>query len=98
MVIRRVQPLSLAKIAGILQAVIGLLVGLMFAAVGSFVGTLAQASDGPHMPFAGMFLGVGAIVMMPIFYGIIGFVFGLIGAVIYNALAGVVGGIEIEVS
>lgn len=34
---------------------------------------------------------------LPIFYGLIGFVFGTIGALVYNIFAGMVGGIEIEV-
>jgi hypothetical protein len=41
---------------------------------------------------------VGAIVILPIFYGIIGGVFGALGAVIYNLAAGWVGGLEIDIS
>ena len=40
--------------------------------------------------------GTGAILMMPIFYGCMGFVGGAIAAVVYNALAGMMGGLELK--
>jgi hypothetical protein len=36
-------------------------------------------------------------IFMPIFYGIMGFVVGAIGALLYNLVANWVGGIEMEV-
>ena len=52
----------------------------------------------------GMMAGGGAIVMglmimigIPVFYAIIGFIAGALGALIYNIFAGIVGGVEIEV-
>ncbi len=44
-----------------------------------------------------MAMGIGMAVAAPIFYAALGFVFGVIGAFIYNLIAGWVGGIEIEV-
>ena len=41
-------------------------------------------------------LGVGAIVFFPILYGCMGFVATLIGAWLYNVVAGLVGGIEMD--
>ena len=49
-------------------------------------------------PCFGAIFGVGAIVILPIFYACIGFVITLIMAVIYNALASAVGGIEVDIS
>lgn len=46
----------------------------------------------------GALFGVGAVVFLPIFYAIIGFLGGLIGAGLYNALAGIVGGVEAELA
>ena len=96
MVIRRVGPLSLAKVTGVLYAIIGLFFGgimSLFSMVGS-----AFAPQGSDAGFMGMAFGVAAIVILPIFYGILGFVFSLIGAALYNVIAGMTGGVEIEVT
>lgn len=97
MVIRRVNPISAAKIGGILGVLLGLVVGacmsLWMMALGSVAGA---ATDRPAMPFAGMIGGAAAIVIVPIFYGVFTFVFTLIYAALYNLAAKWVGGIEIE--
>jgi len=92
MIIRRVGPLSCAKIAGALYAAMGLIVGAMFSLV-ALVGGLTADSDGAV--FASIF-GVGAVVLLPLFYGALGFVTTLIAAWLYNVTAGLVGGIEIQ--
>jgi hypothetical protein len=43
-----------------------------------------------------MALGAGAIILMPIMYGIMGFIGGIISAALYNLLAGIIGGIEMN--
>ena len=45
----------------------------------------------------GMLFGVAAVVLLPIFYGALGFVMTLIGAWLYNLVAGLGGGVELEV-
>jgi hypothetical protein len=45
-----------------------------------------------------MFFGAGAIVLLPICYGVIGGISGALGAVIYNLVAGWVGGLEVDIS
>jgi hypothetical protein len=95
MIVKRLAPLSFAKIAGVLYALMGLLVGGLFSAA-SILGGVMGAGDGDS-PFGGMIFGVGAIVVLPIFYGVLGFVTTLIGAVLYNAIASVIGGVEIDV-
>jgi hypothetical protein len=95
MVIRRIGVWSLARIYGVISATIGLLIGL-FLALFSLAGAgLANDPDGPAwlMPI----FGVGAIVVLPLFYGVMGVVSGAISAAIYNLFAGMVGGISIEV-
>ena len=42
--------------------------------------------------------GLIGIVVLPIFYGIVGLIFGLISAALYNVVARLVGGIRIETS
>ena len=100
MVIRRVAPVSCAKIAAVLYAAGGLLVGgvvSLIALAGGFA-TSAFAAD-PSRRGLSSFFGVGAlsIVLFPILYGALGFVGALIGAWLYNAAAGIVGGIRIDV-
>jgi len=93
MVIKRIGPLSCAKIAGVLYAIIGVLIGAfvsLISAAGAFIGS-AENSPFPR------FLGAAAIIVFPIFYGVMGFVTTLIAAWLYNVLAGWVGGVELEV-
>ena len=95
MVVRRIGVFSVAKIGAILYAAIGLLIGLCFAAVFSILPMAARPDQG--MPgWLGSMFGVGAIVFMPIMYGIGGFVGGAISATLYNLFAGMVGGVEVE--
>jgi hypothetical protein len=46
--------------------------------------------------FAPIF-GVGAVVIMPILYGIMGAIGGAIGAILYNVFAGMVGGVALNI-
>lgn len=96
MVLKSINPVSLAKIWGILYAIIGLIVGAIFAMIAFFASAVGSGLDQDIPPFFGMFFGAGALIMMPIFYGILGFIAGLLGALIYNVIAKTVGGIEIE--
>jgi hypothetical protein len=43
-------------------------------------------------------IGVGAVIFLPIFYGVMGLVAGAIVGALYNVFAGMVGGIEIDVA
>ncbi|MCL4814029.1 MAG: hypothetical protein KJ061_16170 [Vicinamibacteraceae bacterium] len=95
MVITRVDPVSCAKVVGLLYAALGLVFGAMFSFFSVVMGSLVP--DAPQPPLFGVLFGIGAILVMPIFYGVLGFVTTLIGAWLYNLAAGVVGGVEIEV-
>ena len=94
MVIKRVGPLSCAKVAGLLYAALGAIVGV-FVALFSLAGAFASDSSGGAG--LGALLGVGAIVIAPVFYGCLGFVFALIAAALYNVVAGFTGGVELDV-
>jgi hypothetical protein len=94
MVITRVGPLSCAKIAGMLYAVIGLIAGGLFS-VAAMAGAFASgSSQGPAFP---MLFGAAAIVVLPVIYGCLGFIGTLLMATLYNALAGSVGGIALDI-
>ena len=94
MVIKRIGPMSCAKISGALYAILGIIIGGVFsmiALVGGF------ASDSAEAAGIGAGIGVAAIIVFPILYGCIGFFGTLLMAWLYNIGAGLVGGIEIDV-
>ncbi len=92
MVLRRIGPLSCAKIAGTLYAAIGLVFGIIVALISMAGGFSSSASSAVGFGL----VGVGAIVALPLLYGCLGFVATLIGAWLYNVVAGAVGGIELD--
>jgi len=94
MLVKRIGVLSLGKMLGVLYGAIGLLIGV-FVAVFSIIAAVigAQRQGGALSPL----FGVVAIVWAPLFYGVAGFVGGILSAALYNVAAGVVGGVEIEV-
>jgi hypothetical protein len=94
MVITRIGPMSLAKIAGTLYAAIGLFIGLVVALF-ALAGVAGGGEAGHAM--MGSALGLGAIVLLPILYGGLGFLVTLIVAALFNLAAGFVGGVEIDV-
>jgi len=102
MTIRRFSVFSVAKIQGLLAFVIGILIGvvygLFFMIFGAAFSTLAaRGGDSQAMGGAGaIVIGIIIMIAVPIFYGIIGFIGGMIGALVYNAAAGIVGGIRFE--
>jgi len=96
--VRGVNALSIGKVAGIVYACIGLLAGTVVALIsllGGFAGLMARDSGGA--PMISMFLGVGAVVVFPILYGILAAIVGTIMGAAYNLAARTVGGIEIDV-
>ena len=93
--IERIGPLSLAKFLGCLYSCIGLIIGLVVAVFALFGSAIGAASSGSGMPLLGAFLGMGAVIALPIFYGIIGFIGGLVVGFLFNLVAGMTGGLEI---
>ena len=99
--IKSVDPLSAGKVYGLVCAAIGLIGGIIAALFSlAFAGMAAQAgsSGGGGEMFAGMAaIGIFALILYPVLYGIGGFIFGLLGALFYNLVARIVGGLEITV-
>jgi len=93
MVIKSIGPMSIGKVFALLQGVFGLVAGA-FLALAGMLGAVAGGSDGPEGIVALLF-GGAAIIILPVLYAIIGFVGGAVGALIYNVIAGLVGGIEV---
>ena len=86
--IRRFAPFQTAKIFGLIYMLMGLLV-LPFFWMGS---RAATAAGGPAFPFGGKLL-----LFVPLIYGVLGFVIVALTCLLYNLVAGWVGGIEVEV-
>jgi hypothetical protein len=93
MVIRRIEPMSAAKVGGMLYALLGLLIGVIFTLI-SFTGMGMMAGSG--MGSYSMMFGAGAIIILPILYGILGFIFCGISAAFYNLAAKLAGGLEVQ--
>ena len=80
-VIKVIGVLSVAKIAGVIAALVGLVLGILFAVVAYFTGPVWQ---------------LGVAVVLPVLYGALGFVGGALYAWLYNVVSGWVGGIEVD--
>ncbi|NEQ29973.1 MAG: hypothetical protein F6K04_03055 [Leptolyngbya sp. SIO4C5] len=89
--IKSLDILSVGKIQALILAVFGFILGAFFALM-----SLSMGSSVGNSPMAGMMGGIGAIIFIPIVYAIIGFIGGIITAVIYNLAASAIGGIEME--
>lgn len=94
--VKKIDIVSLAKIEGALGAILGFIAGLIVAGFSSMFWGFASMAEAGVPRGAGALFGVTAIIAFPIIYGILGFIGGIITAFLYNIVAGVVGGIEIE--
>lgn len=94
MVVKRVGVASCGKIVGAIYGGLGLLVGLVF----SLLAVFGVPLFGPEDPgWAPLVLGVGAVVVLPLFYAVMGFVIGIVAAWIFNLASGWTGGLQLEV-
>lgn len=80
-VIKVIGVLSVAKIVGVIAALVGLVFGIPFAVVAYFTGPAWQ---------------LVTAVALPLLYGAVGFVGGALYAWLYNVVSGWVGGIEVD--
>ena len=99
MVVTKIGVLSLGKLMGLMYAGIGLLFGVLyalFAVVGG--GAMMAMGGGDGAMGGGMMVGLGlaAVIVLPIFYGLLGFLIGLLSALFFNIAAKYAGGLEIE--
>ena len=92
--IKRIDAVSVGMMLGALYAFLGLILGVIF-----FMATIlgvAIGGDGDAAAIPGIFGGLFALFGLPIFYGLLGLVSGLIGAAFYNLTARFVGGIQMH--
>lgn len=86
--LKRFAPLQLGIVMAVTYAMLALVL-VPFFMIG---GMLAPNASGMPM----LFLGIGALIL-PVVYGAMGFVAGVIGAFVYNLAAKWTGGIEVTV-
>ena len=89
----RIAPLQLAVVFAVLYAFIGIIFALLTVPMMALMATF-----GGHMMPPGFSFGIVGLIVFPFMYGIIGFVGGLIWALLYNLVAGWTGGIELTFS
>ncbi len=92
--IKKIQVVPFALTIGVIEAVIGLIAGmLMFL----FIGVLSTIPG--FRPTGAMMLGGGVvfIVTYPVLFFIIGFIGSAILSIVYNIIAPITGGIKVEV-
>jgi hypothetical protein len=93
-VVKRIGPGSAFKVGLVAYGIVGLIAGIFCSVI-----ALAGASFMPqaHVPFGGA-IGLLALIVCPIVYGLIGGIGAVIGALIYNLACSWVGGLEVEIS
>ena len=89
MKIKRILPLSLAKLTGLVLACLGFIFGAMITLL-----TIIGALTGIKPQGASSYI---AIIVLPIIYGGFGFVMAFVQAWLFNLVAKKIGGLEIEV-
>ena len=94
-IVKRITPSSAFKVGLVVYGFLGLILGA-FCTVMAIVGApfLREA----HLPILGRFVGLFAVIICPILYGIIGGIGAVIAALIYNLAAGWVGGLEVDIT
>ena len=92
MLLKQVGAVSLAKIYGAMMAFTGLIFGIFFA----FLNLLLPQMYGSVQPMMFKSFGLLSIIILPIFYGVMGFVAGLVTAGFYNLVSKYVGYLEVD--
>lgn len=93
-VIKSVGVLSVGKVMGLLYAAMG----LIFVPFFLLISAIQALSGDARAAGVGMAMAIAMTVLMPILYGVFGFIAGVIMAFLYNLIAGRIGGIEIELN
>jgi hypothetical protein len=98
--IKRMGVFSCAKIYSITLAAMGLIIGVIYGLIFMVIGGAVMAGGGRDSGMAGgssIVIGLVMMIAIPVMYGLIGFIGGIIGALVYNVASGIVGGLELEI-
>ena len=85
---KKIKILETAKLNTILMALVGLLAGILYSFGGLIIDTLVTrgiitSTETPGLS-EGTILAFGALIGMPIIFALNGFIFTIIGAILYN--------------
>ena len=98
--VKRVGPGSAFKIGFVMYGILGLVIGIFVAFISMVAGPLGPFGQTavPGAKLMGFGMGIGAVIFFPVCYGIVGGIGGAFSAVMYNVVAGWVGGLEVDIS
>jgi hypothetical protein len=88
--VQRIGVAQLAKVMGLLYFLMGIVFLVFFLIFSRSMPGAAGAA------FPGFGYGMGMLVFMPLLYACLGLVFGALTAALYNVVAGMLGGIELD--
>lgn len=95
--IKKIEVLSLAKIIALVWIFLGFIVGLGAGMLSFLIGNIMGGMFGNAAPGQSAWLGIGGFLIVPLLFGVVGFITGLLTAWFYNLLAWWVGGIRVEI-
>jgi hypothetical protein len=99
MTIRRFGVISVAKMYALIMFIFGLIFGVLYGLFLILFGAAMSTMAGGDARAAGVgpiVMGIGMMIGLPIMYGVLGFIMGAIGALVYNGLSGIVGGVKFD--
>ena len=97
--LKRIGVVSLAKVYGIISAIIGFVIGLCITIGALIFGAALSAAPlatDPSLAFLPVAIGLFSIILTPIMMGIAGFIMGAVTAILYNWVASWAGGVELD--
>ncbi len=89
--IKSVDVMSVAKIKAVFGIIFGLVYGILAAFLFGAIG-MSRGATGLEV------FGVASIVIFPIVFAIVAFIMGAIIAVLYNFIAGKIGGVQVDLA
>ncbi len=98
--VKKISILSVAKLQGLLGIFIGLSCGILYSVGGLIIDimvslNLISSSETPGLSI-GTLLAFGALIAMPIIFGVSGYILGLIEGGLFNLISPLIGGVNID--
>lgn len=94
--LKRIAPLQFGKVVGAVYGLLSLIF-VPFMLLFALIGSLVPSEHNSPSPLIAVGIALVLAIILPIFYAVMGFIFGALGAWGYNLVSGLVGGIEVEV-